>query len=136
MRVSELHPSKYITEADLAGKPRIMVMRNLEFEEVGQQRDRKPVLYFEKAQKGLVVNKTNTNKIAGIYGPDTDDWMGHPIELYPSETDFQGETVPCIRVRAPKSNGAATAAKTAPHHRDPEPPAHGASDIIDDEIPF
>lgn len=138
MRISELHPSKYVAEADLGGKPRVMVMRDLGFEEVGQNKDRKPVLYFEKAQKGLVLNKTNTNKIAGIYGADTDDWMGHPIELYPSETDFQGETVPCIRVRAPKGTGAAVLqTRPAPaQHRDPEPPAHAPSDIIDDEIPF
>lgn len=137
MRTSEMFPSKYVAEADLAGKPRTLIMRTIEFEEVGQQRDRKPVLYFEKTQKGLVLNKTNTRKIESLYGTETEEWTGRPIELYPSETDFQGETVPCIRVRAPKSNGAAVP-QTRPasvQHRDPEPPVHGDADL-DSEIPF
>ena len=137
MKTSEMFPSKYVAEADLGGQERVLVMRNIEFEEVGQQKDRKPVLYFEKANKGLVLNKTNTRKIESLYGTDTDDWMGHPIALYPSETDFQGETVACIRVRAPRANGAAKSKAAAPEpspraysDRDPPPADH------DDEIPF
>lgn len=140
MKTSEMFPSKYIAEADLGGTPKVLVMRDIAFEEVGKTRDRKPVLYFEKATKGLVLNVTNTRKIESLYGTDTDDWMGRPVELYGSETDFQGETVACIRVRAPRANGATKpvpAQAPAPRHgaaytdRDPPP-------IEDDDsaIPF
>lgn len=135
MKTSEMFPSKYVAEADLGGQERIMVMRAIAFEEVGKEKDRKPVLYFEKAQKGLVLNKTNTRKIESIYGTDTDDWMGHPIALYPSETDFQGETVACIRVRAPRTNskvGTPTIKQQQPSangYTDREPPPADDSDI-------
>lgn len=134
MKTSEMFPSKYVAEADLGGQERIMVMRAIAFEEVGKEKDRKPVLYFEKAQKGLVLNKINTRKIESLYGTDTDDWMGHPIALYPSETDFQGETVACIRVRAPRTNSktvAAPAPKQPPTggYTDREPPPADDSDV-------
>ena len=101
--LSEMFPSKYLSEPDLKGQPRIVIMRGIAYEDVGQMRDRKPVLYFQGKNKGLVLNKTNATKIAKTYGDDSDLWVGHQIELYPSETDFQGETVPCIRVRAPQN---------------------------------
>jgi hypothetical protein len=46
-----------------------------------------------------VLNRTNAKRIAKLYGPDTDKWLGKPITLYPSECDFGDETVPCLRVR-------------------------------------
>lgn len=142
MKTSEMFPSKYIAEADLGGTPKVLIMRDIAFEEVGKTRDRKPVLYFEKAIKGLVLNVTNTRKIESLYGTDTDDWMGRPVELYGSETDFQGETVACIRVRAPRANGAAKAAP-APERQSVSGPSRTYTDrdpppIEDDDsaIPF
>ena len=70
---------------------------------------------------------TNSKKIANILGTaETDDWPGHAIVLYQSETDYQGETVACIRVRAPKS----AASRPAP------PPPAVTEELTDDDIPF
>lgn len=63
----------------------------------------KPVLYMKGAKKGLVLNKTNAESIAKLYGNDTDGWMGKKITLYPTTCKAFGQTVDCIRIRKPRA---------------------------------
>jgi hypothetical protein len=63
----------------------------------------KPTLHFERAgRKPLLLNKTNAKNIAAAYGADTSGWIGKPIILYRSTTEFQGETS-LIRVKVPNA---------------------------------
>ena len=104
----------------------------------GQYRDglrgddgEKPVLYFTKAKKGLVLNKTNSKVIIQAYGDDTDGWEGQPLILFPAMVDMRGDTVEAIRVRAPKPAAAATRVAAPIKHDGLNP-----LDPMDDEIPF
>ena len=117
-------PSKYLKAADLNGAAVKVTIRDVQIENVGRTQDRKPVVYFMGKDKGLVLNRVNSNKIAEIAGSfDTEDWGGTLIAIYPTETEFAGETVECIRVKAPKANGTAPAPP-------PLPPAGGGDDDI------
>ncbi len=71
----------------------------------GGKKTKKPIVYFDGAEKGLALNSTNAKVIAGFYSNDTDKWIGKSITLYPTTTEMNGETVECIRVRnvQPKS---------------------------------
>ena len=133
MRIDAAFPSKYLKAADLQDRAVTVSMSHVAVEEIKSMRgmDTKPVLYFQGKEKGLVLNKTNSNAIAKLYGEETDDWVGQPIEIFPTTVDFQGDMVEAIRVRAPrKKNGAATT--TAAPAPPPAPTAHD----LDDEIPF
>lgn len=100
MKVSILFPSKFIRADDLGNNEIQCTIADVRVEDVsGDGSDRKPVLYFEKKEKGLVMNKTNSTVIASSYGDDTDAWRGKSVVLYPTQTQFQGKLVPCIRVR-------------------------------------
>lgn len=100
MNFLNLFPSNYISAADLEGQDRnVRINKIVKSEEVGQKKDKKPVLYFDGITKGMVLNKTNGKRIAKLYGNETDAWIGKAITLYPSECDFGDETVPCVRVR-------------------------------------
>lgn len=118
MKVSDAFPSNYIKASDLNGKAALAIMDRAEFEMIGD--DRKLILYFKGKDKGLVTNKTNANTIAAIYGDDTDDWLGKEIVLFEAYVDFQGKTVPAIRVRAPKKGNAKPAPE--PEHHDSDAP--------------
>ena len=62
--------------------------------------EKKPILTFEGKEKTLVCNKTNARMIAKNTGSqELDDWAGKTIIIYPTETDFGGEIVPCLRVK-------------------------------------
>ena len=82
----------------------VRIFGDVDFHEVGEEKQEKGVIYYEEFSRAMVLNRTNLKRIVGIYGNDTDEWTGKQISLYPSETDFGGRTVPCIRVRekAPK----------------------------------
>lgn len=123
MRVSEAFPSDFLKAADLQGNNAKVVMSHVEMKEIGD--DRKPVLYFKGKEKGLVLNKTNANNIATVYGDDMDDWTGNEIVLFPAMVDFQGKTVEAVRVRAPTAKD-----------RQGSAPVKPATNDLSDDIPF
>lgn len=108
--VNEIYGASQTLKADdLKGRSHKVVVENaevVEFKENGSIR-RKLVLRLKDKQKGLVLNKTNSKIVAKYYGDDSDGWRGKTIEIFPTETEFNGSLVPCIRVRveAPKVEG-------------------------------
>jgi hypothetical protein len=139
MKVSSAFPSNYIKCADLQGRSVRVKINYIKMEDIGD--DNKPVLYFIGKEKGLVLNKTNANVISMLYGDETDDWPGCEIEMYPTETDFQGKRVDAIRVRKPtkqldQGDRIAPNARARQEQQDsPSPPLHDNSGAFDDEIP-
>jgi hypothetical protein len=126
MNINAAFPSKYIKSSEVPEEGLSVVIDRVEIEDVDGKGSRKPVVYFRKAKKGMALNVTNSKKISSILGTaETDNWAGHAIVLYQSETDYQGETVACIRVRAPKSAAPA-----------PPPPPPAATPLDDSDIPF
>lgn len=144
MNINEAFPSKYLKASDLQGGSPTVTIDRVEMETLGD--DRKMVVYFQGKQKGLVTNKTNANNIAALYGDDTDDWAGQKIMLVEAMVDFQGKSVPAIRIRGPKKQAQAQQSarpSSADMGRDDDqgaPPRRmtgGISDqAMDDEIPF
>ncbi len=101
-------------------------------EDLGQGSDKesKPVLYFEEAQKGLVLNKTNATTIVKSYGDDTGNWTGKEVQVFPTKTEFKGETVDAIRVRVVQEAQPAAAPPAAA-----APISAPMADEFGDEIP-
>lgn len=140
MKISEEFPSKYLKAGDLGGKEAKVIMQNVEKEKLGD--DMKLVLYFKGKEKGVVLNKTNSNTICDSYGDDTDDWFDQPLILFSVMVDFQGRLGPAIRCRVP------TAKDNKPHRREANghdeqhersvPPRRmaPANEDINDDIPF
>jgi hypothetical protein len=126
VNINSAFPSQFIKASDLEGRAVNVVIREVKVEKVGQSGDQKPVVYFEGKTKGMVLNKTNARKIANLAGSgDTEDWTGITVAIFPTETEFGGETVDCIRVKA------AAQSRTAR----PEPPPPPES-VTEDDIPF
>jgi hypothetical protein len=76
------------------------------------------------------VNKPNAKRIARMYGPDIDDWVGKGLRLLPDVIDsgtHQGKPTIVVRVRNPKVN-------------DRNPPPARDDDYVDrdknSDIPF
>lgn len=101
MKVSQLFPSKYVKAADLNGKTVTLTIAKLVVEELGHgaEKERKPILYFKNATKGLVLNRTNAMTIAGLYGDEADEWPGKRISIYPTKVRAFGSMQDAIRVR-------------------------------------
>lgn len=142
--MNEMYPSKYLKASDIEGHEPIVTIRRIEIEELGQgeEKDTKPVLYFDGKDKGLALNVTNATVIALIYNSDdSDDWIGRKIKLYVDIVAYKGKATKAIRVK----NAEALAPKvTQPVKKDlPGPmevngPATRSNtpDLEDDQIPF
>lgn len=145
MNINEQFPSKYLKAADLQGRNVTVKMGRVEQEDING--DKKLILYFQGKERGVVLNKTNANNIASLYGGETEDWYGKEITLVEAMVDYQGKSVPAIRMRAPPRRQAAPQrqmAETNGHDREiddrPPPPrrdpiSSGPNDMNDD-IPF
>lgn len=138
MKTGEAFPSNYLKAADLNGRAVKVTIDSVTVEKIGD--DRKPVLHFVGKDKGLVLNKTNSNRIEEATGTDEmDDWGGWTVTLYACKVDYQGKRVDAIRVddrpgtvQGPRqpARAAAQRAETYPADEAPPPP------IDDSDIPF
>ncbi len=104
--ISELFPSRFLKAADLKGRTVKVKIKKVEVEEIGQDKDEKPVIYFDGVERGLVLNKTNGVAIAEIHGDATDGWTGKEIEIFSMMVPYQGQNVAAIRIRAVTEPGA------------------------------
>lgn len=95
MDVNELFPSKYLSGKDLKGRTvtarisRISSVSMPDRESGG--RTKKHVLYFAGKDKGVVLKRTTAMQIAEALGtPETDNWVGKYVELFPVTIDAFG----------------------------------------------
>lgn len=139
MRIDEQFPSTYLKAADLQGRAVRVNISHVDIEEISGG-ERKPVVYFQGKEKGLVLNKTNSNNIAAAYGYETEDWQGQPVELFEMMVDYQGKSVPAIRIRVPRvSRQPVIQPKPAngqQQYNERNPPPRATADELDDSIPF
>lgn len=101
MDARKLCPAPHIEAAELDGDTEVTITK-VDFAEVGAEKVTKGVVYFEEFDRGFVVNRTNLKRIIVWHGAETDQWVGKKITLYQSETEFNGDTVDCIRIRQKK----------------------------------
>jgi hypothetical protein len=113
MNMAQAFPSQYIRSADIPPEGLTLTMggmvdptTNKEVavvqEEVGMDKNVKPVLYFRDWKQGMVLNRVNCETICRVYGYESDEWVGKKICLTVAEVEFRGRTVPAIRVRDPR----------------------------------
>jgi hypothetical protein len=131
-----MFPSKFLRSADLNNMPlkRARVrMSHVEVEKVGE--DKRPVLYFQGAKKGLVLNVTNARMIQEITGtPETDHWKGRWITLMVTKVEYQGKRMDGIRVDYPDVTQAPAVPAPAVVQRPAPPPVEvGDADAFNDE---
>lgn len=126
-------PSKYVKSLDLGGKEITVAIDRVEIEKVGAppRVEEKPVVYFRGAKKGLILNKVNAMTIAGLYTPETENWKGQRVILYPTLVDAFGKMNQVIRIRpeVPPAPKPGTAPVEETHFADSEDP--GDDDLND-----
>lgn len=141
MRLRDLYPSRFLKAEDITeegGEIRafIKAVKIEELQDPERGKEDKPVVYFLRIDKGLVLNKTNAETIGDAYGDETDAWAGKEVLLVTERVTAFGKTAPAIRIRiqnrpkvAPKNYGMDVDAIADQAQRDqaqpetaPEPP--------------
>jgi hypothetical protein len=101
MTRNQLFPSRWLKANDIAPDGEEVTIRSVTIEQVGQNRETKPVVAFEELDRALVCNRTNFSSIADLTGePDTDNWPGHRVKLVRVHVPFGSKNVEAIRIEA------------------------------------
>ncbi len=122
MDINSCFPSSWIEAADFPDE-QVLTVEEVTIEEVGDDKDERPVVWFRGLDKGLILNKTNAGTISEMYGTETDEWTGKKVTAYATECQFGAKMVPCVRIRvrkptAPAGRGRKGAAKEEPQGDD------------------
>ena len=104
MKIDKMFPKKYATGSDLEGPVTLSIAR-VQSEKMRPNPQspemNKWVVYFQGAQKGVVLSRTLAEQITEAVGSDeTDDWLGHQVTLYPQNVIVAGKQRVAIRARA------------------------------------
>jgi len=99
--INDVFSGTYLAARDLNGIEPTVAIESVTIKELkdGKKLD----IAFVGKQKHLLANKTNTKRIAYMFGDETDGWIGKKIQLYTEMVDFQGNVVEAIRVRPVKA---------------------------------
>ena len=147
MKVSDVYGGQYL-KAAMIGEDRFrMEIKRVAEELVGQEEDRKLVVYFVGTDKGLVLNATNANTLAAAYGDDTNNWAGKVLTLFTEWTEYGGNRMKGLRVSCePAAHDEPAPPRTAPVQTPPwertqtatEEPVYEDEDgpSSDDTLPF
>jgi hypothetical protein len=114
----------------------------LRIADVGIGQYDRPDIIFESGRK-LSVNVTNNETLVVAYGYDSDAWIGHVIELFVSDGEYNGKPIKLIKVRPisrPEHYGNGDK-QPEPVQRKPDVPpvpsrTRGSDVDMGDEIPF
>lgn len=117
MYKTKLYPYLSGDQLVTAGRDVVVTISHAKIEEVASQRgkEQEVILYFKETDKGMILNKTNSDRIIAITGSDdTDDWKDTKIALTFESGNWFGEHHNALRVisvheaktKAKKSNPA------------------------------
>lgn len=121
----QLFPSRFIKAGEFGGKPVTLTITGVDLEELEKEdgtAHNAPIVSFRETKRQWVLIKTNAQCLLAMWGPDTDNWIGKRVTLYP-ERDASGlsDSGLCIRVKgSPDIDKPVTAIIKLPRRRPQE----------------
>ena len=86
------------------GEEMLLTIKGFEGEEMvhnaeNNEKVAKQVLYFKENVPKMILNITNGNSIAALYGTHPDQWIGKKVQLYAAKVKAFGKTQDALRIR-------------------------------------
>ena len=96
----ELYPGRFLKAADLRGNHVTVTIADVALDELEGEKGVKVqgVIFLQKTDKQIVLNKTNGFCIRGMFGKTLSDWIGKRVTIKPDTTKLGKDTVDCIRI--------------------------------------
>lgn len=95
--------SKFLKATDYP-RPATLTIEQVSEELIGQDKERKGVMYFQRVEKALILNKTNIAALIEIMNStESEEWIGKQVEIYTDpNVMYAGKRTPALRLRAPQ----------------------------------
>jgi len=103
MKRNEAFPSKWLRKEDVLQPIRATIAR-VTMTDVGtdEEPQQKPAMWFNEGVAPMTINSGNWDTLEGLYGDDSDLWLGKVIEIYVDpDVKYAGRRVGGIRLREP-----------------------------------
>ena len=96
----ELYPGRFLKAADLRGNHVTVTIADVALDELEGEKGVKVqgVIFLQKTDKQIVLNRTNGLCLKGMFGKTLSDWIGKRVTLKPDTTKLGKDTVDCIRI--------------------------------------
>jgi len=130
MKLGDYFQGKYIRASDLPHPVKVRI-REFKVEEVGQDRERRLVAYFEGGRKGLVVSPGHARTLEALFGNvELEEMVGRELVLWNDPSVVYQGRVGGVRIRAvaggahheaPARPGGAPPRRGPEPHEDPHP---------------
>jgi hypothetical protein len=95
---------KFFTADDVRKEEKELTIIDVSLEEIQgrDQKQKRPIVHVKESELGLVLNKTNYEDLAELYGSrNTDKWVGNTfVAFFNPAIKFGGRLVGGISVRA------------------------------------
>jgi hypothetical protein len=98
LTVDAFYP-KRLKAVDLNGRSVPVRIEAVNVECFGRAAEKKIVITFAYIAKSMILNRTNADAIANLYGPRITDWIGKKIILYAAMVPYGTEIVQTIRIK-------------------------------------
>lgn len=104
MDAALLHPSRFLKSQEFHGEDVTYTIAGIALEDLEDENKKvktKGIVSFAETKKLLVINRTNSDCIKGMFGRETDAWIGKRVTFYPAPffDNFTKENTTAIRVR-------------------------------------
>jgi len=98
MDYEAMFPSRFLKAADLQGKEHTVKIAVVTIEKMPDGKT-KGMISFEGATKEWMLNRTNAEALAAMFGRNTDEWIGKRVTLFPKTVEAFGEEVSAVRIK-------------------------------------
>jgi len=94
-----------MSQHDIDDEGKILKIKRITREEVGDDQTDKFALNFDGNYKPLLLNKTNIRVLVELYGSKSGEWIGKPIHVYLDENvSYGGKRVGGLRLKKVKAS--------------------------------
>ena len=97
---SDYDKSRFFKAEDIKGEKKFRI-KDVTEEKIGDDKEKKLVVWFTNDERGLICNKTNNRVLRGAFGDPVKGWIGKIIVIFTMLVDNRGKMTPGLRVRIP-----------------------------------
>lgn len=118
----QLFPGRFVKAGEMNGKQATLTITKVYLDGLETESgatEQRAIVSFKETSRELVLNKTNAQCLLAMWGPDSGDWLGKRVTIYP-ERDPSGlsDSGLCIRVKgSPDIDGDMTATIKLPRRK-------------------
>lgn len=106
-KISSLVGGNYMKTEDFDPRGKVFTIAGFRTDEIKNSDDPAKecaVMFFEDEEKGFILKKTTIGELVDALEVDSKKAaVGKRIEIYRGKTQYQGKSVPCMRLRAPSN---------------------------------